>query len=379
MEVISYEEPRTWDDFGMNWSDPDPRCAHYVMAIRNAFLERIAATQDGHAAYSSSVFRRFSPWKAVSADALRQLILELEYLCRFYYDLNPERYKEDFSDFPKTLRFTDVVSAEDCDAFHNASRGAVLEHGGKWLRKIRNAICRLHVVQCHDAWGTTLLRYGTEHDPPFEESIGNAMAYAFGENQPSESEFTKTVPKSIYAWSGNNHWKCPDPNYDGDHLEENVDGYCGYAQCNAHRFRRLRRWLAGREVDFVVAAVVGPCTTPTGFSDELATSIFDGGGSDFERGLNIVRTHVEDPTDFDFRVGDIDTIPRNAVVPQSDFDDEGHAVWRRSAKRGFEGRMWAFLDYECENGFRFRGQIERRTYADDNYVPSRCERQGDAG
>ena len=34
------------------------------------------------------------------------------------------------------------------------------------------------------------------------------------------------------------------------------------------------------------------------FEGELATSIFDGGGSGFERGFNIVRTHVEDPTDF---------------------------------------------------------------------------------
>ncbi len=29
-------------------------------------------------------------------------------------------------------------------------------------------------------------------------------------------------------------------------------------------------------------------------------------------------------------------------------------MWRRSAKRGFVGKMWTFLDYECENGFKFR-------------------------
>ena len=63
-----------------------------------------------------------------------------------------------------------------------------------------------------------------------------------------------------------------------------------------------------------------------------------------------------DPLDVDFTFGDIDSIPRNEVVPQSDFDSEGTATWQRSAKRGYEGRMYTFLDYECENGFRFRAK-----------------------
>ena len=103
-----------------------------------------------------------------------------------------------------------------------------------------------------------------------------------------------------------------------------------------------------------MAAVIDSPTGPTGWSNELATSVFDAGESGFERGLNFVRKHVEDPTDFDFTFGNIDSIPRNEVVPQSDFDSEGTAIWRRSAKRGYEGKMYAFLDYECENGFRFR-------------------------
>ena len=122
----------------------------------------------------------------------------------------------------------------------------------------------------------------------------------------------------------------------------------------AYRFRRLRRWLANSEVDLVMAAILDSPTGPTGWSNELATSVFDTGESGFERGLNIVRTHVDDPMDMDFTFGDVDSIPRNEIVPTSDFDSEGDAVWRRSAKRGYEGQMYAFLDYECENGFRFR-------------------------
>ena len=354
MEVISYEEPRSWDDFGMDWNDPDPRCAHYVMALRNAFMERMAAPQEGYYASHHDILR-ISPWKAVNSDLLRRIIWELEYLCRFYYNLDAEAYKEDFSDFPRVMRLTDIVTQEDCECFMNASRGAVLEHGGEWLRKIRNAICCLHVVQCYDAWGTTLTRTGSEHDPPFDESIGKAFEQAFGENQPAESNGKIGSRPSIYAWSGNNHWKCPRPDYEGD-PEDNKDGYCGYAYSVAYRFRRIRRWLAGREVDIVAAAVLGPPTGPTGWSNELATSVFDTGESGFTRGLNLKRAHVEDPLDVDFTFGDIDSIPRNEVVPQSDFDSEGTATWRRSAKRGYEGRMYTFLDYECENGFRFRAK-----------------------
>ena len=354
MEVISYEEPRSWDDFGMDWNDPDPRCAHYVMALRNAFMERMAAPQEGYYASHHDILR-ISPWKAVNSDLLRRIIWELEYLCRFYYNLDPEVYKEDFSDFPRVMRLTDIVTQEDCECFMNASRGAVLEHGGEWLRKIRNAICCLHVVQCYDAWGTTLTRTGSEHDPPFDESIGKAFEQAFGENQPAESNGKIGSRPSIYAWSGNNHWKCPRPDYKGD-PEDNKDGYCGYAYSVAYRFRRIRRWLAGREVDIVAAAVLGPPAGPTGWSNELATSVFDTGESGFTRGLNLKRAHVEDPLDVDFTFGDIDSIPRNEVVPQSDFDSEGTATWRRSAKRGYEGRMYTFLDYECENGFRFRAK-----------------------
>ena len=352
MEVIEYDEPRSWDDFGMDWNDPDPRSAHYMMALRNAYMERMAAAADDAYMYSWGVLR-LAPWKAVNSDRLRDLVAGLDSLCRHYWNLDPTAYKEDFSDFPKKLRLTDVLSAEDCGAFLNASRGQVLEHGGEWLRRMKNAICRLHVVECSQAWGTTLTRYGTEHDPPFDESIGKAFERAFGDGQPAETEFAKTVPRSVYAWSGNNHWKCPSPGADEDD-EGNKDGYCGYAQSAAHRFTRVRRWLAGSEVDLVVAAVVGPCTSPTGYSNELATSVFDAGESGFKLGLNIARAHVDDPLDVDFTFGDVDSIPRNEVVPVSDFDSEGRAVWRRSAKRGYEGRMWTFLDYECENGFRFR-------------------------
>ena len=42
------------------------------------------------------------------------------------------------------------------------------------------------------------------------------------------------------------------------------------------------------------------------------------------------------------------------MLPTSDFDDRGSAIHRRSAKRGYTAKVWAFLDYNCENGFNFK-------------------------
>ena len=68
------------------------------------------------------------------------------------------------------------------------------------------------------------------------------------------------------------------------------------------------------------------------------------------------RVHVEDPYSFELVLGDVDTIPKNATVPVSEFDDEGNAIKRHSAKLGWVGRSYGFLDYGVEGGFNFRSK-----------------------
>ena len=148
---------------------------------------------------------------------------------------------------------------------------------------------------------------------------------------------------------------CPQPLEEGqEDWEGNVDGYCGYAQSRAHRVRKVRSWLAGRELDFRTYSLVAKPTGPVPYSQELATSVFDTGDTGLDEGMNEESTHIEDPLDMDVTIGDIDTIPKNEVVPTSDFDDKGSAIHRRSAKRGYTAKLWAFLDYNCENGFKFK-------------------------
>ena len=54
MEVIEYETPESWEDKGMNWNTPDPANVDYVMAIRQAIMERCAAL---HASVDRRVFK----------------------------------------------------------------------------------------------------------------------------------------------------------------------------------------------------------------------------------------------------------------------------------------------------------------------------------
>ena len=349
MAVIEYEFPESWDDKGMDWNVPDPRCADYVMAIREALMERAAAA---HVSLPSEVVA-ISPWKTVSIKAVSATVQAISSLARYYVNDGYREYKEDWSDFPKMWTYRDLVQEEGCGLYAWAHFGQLLENGGEWLRAIRNAIDRLHVIRVNQVWGDSYRRHGSIHDPPFDESIGTAMDRAFGEGQPSVTKFS-SMPASFCAWSGNTHWRCPRPVEDGEDYEDNVDGYCGYAEAEAYRIRKVRSWLAGREVDLLLYTRVSAPTGPVAYSVELATSVLDTEGLELAEGWNDERIHLDDPSDVDIPLGDPDTIPRNAVVPTSDFDEQGNALYRRSAKRGYEAKVWALLDYGCENGFRFR-------------------------
>ena len=350
MAVIEYETPDSWNAKGMDWSAPVPRRADYVMAIREALMERAAAA---HVSLSRDVVA-MSPWKTVSLKSVSAVVEAIASLApRFFNDTFTE-YKEDYSDFPRMWTYRDLVLEEGCELYRFAHSGQLLENGGDWLRTIRNAIGRLHAVRCTEIRGTKYSRSGAKHDPPFDESIGAAMDLAFGEGMPEETVI-KQMPDAFYAWSGNTHWNCPQPVEEGEEDPEwNVDGYCGYARSVSHRISKVRSWLAGRELDFRTFALLSAPTGPVPYSQELATSVFDAGGCGFAEGMNERREHVKNPQAMDAAIGDPESIPKNEVVPESDFDDRGRAILRRSAKRGFEAKVWAFLDYDCENGFRFK-------------------------
>lgn len=356
MEIIEYEEPTSWDDKGMNWEDPDPRSADYVMAIRQALMERCAAL---HIGLRSEVLA-ISPWKAVSIDQIREIILTIRTIADMFFNKGFNDYKEDYSDFPRMWTYRELIQEEGCGLYELPKYGDFCENGGEILKRIKTAIDKLTVIRCPGASGIRHSRSGARHDPPFSESIGDAMERAMDEKEGYTKSKFNSLPMSIYAWSGNTHWKCPRPKDEGDsdegeeEDENDKDGYCGYAESVSYTFERIRNWLSGCKIGFLIYTFLSEPKDPVPFSQELATSIFDGGESNFKKGMTSMTVTVGDPMDVDFNLGDHNSIPKNGTVPVSDFDDDGNATHRRSAKRGYAGKVWFFSDYGVQGGFKFK-------------------------
>lgn len=348
MEIIEYEEPMSWDDKGMDWNNPDPRKADYIMAIRRALMERYAVL---HKDMPLEVLK-ISPWKTVTLSQVEAVIKAISELSIYYFNDSWTEYKEDYSDFPKKWSYRDIIQKEGCKVYEYPRYGELCESGGEWLKQIKNAIDLLSIIPCQGARGIKSVRSAGIHDPPFEESITSALEYALNDDKGlSKTEF-RNVPYAIFSWSGNTHWKCPveDSNYEDD----KQDGYCGYVDAVSYKFTRITNWLKDSTFNFLAYAFVGKPKGAVAYSQELATSDFDPGESGFVEGMQKSIFEVDNPSETEIDFGNSDSIPKNTTVPESDFDDKGNAILRRSAKRGYEGKVWFFCDYGREGGFKFR-------------------------
>ena len=110
MAVIEYEMPDSWNAKGMDWNSPDPRKADYVMAIRQALMERCAAL---HTSVDSRVLK-ISPYKTVSRTAVAGILDTISRLARNFVNLDWEEFEEDYSDFPKMWTYGDLVQERNC-------------------------------------------------------------------------------------------------------------------------------------------------------------------------------------------------------------------------------------------------------------------------
>ena len=344
MEVIEYEYPDAWDAKGMNWDDPDPTSADCVMAIREAVMERAAAAK---CRIPVAIFG-ITPGRTLSRKTLEAVVESIRILAPYFVNMGYDDYKEDYSDFPKMWTYADLVQEEGCDIYSYPRFGDLAKGGGRWLKAMKACLDRLTVIVCNEVGGTRTTRSGAEHDPPFDESISNALSKA------AESErtvrFSGDFPLSVSAWSGNTHWCCP-----RESDKDSKDGYCGYAESASYRIETVENWLWKGEFDLRLVALVKRPEDPGPYSTVLDASVFDSAGTGLKEGLSFLKpVHVKDASKVGLSVGETSEIPRNAVVPRSEFDDEGFAVTRHSVKRGFTARFWALMDYGVENGFRFK-------------------------
>ena len=89
MEVIGYEKPTHWEDKGMNWKTPDPTNADYVVAIREALLERCAVL---HTSADSRIYK-ISPWKTVSREVMKGIVRTISNLSRSFVNIGLDDFE----------------------------------------------------------------------------------------------------------------------------------------------------------------------------------------------------------------------------------------------------------------------------------------------
>lgn len=344
MEVSEYAPPASWGDKGMDWSDPDPENADYVMAIRAAIMERSAALHTDIAEDVAAI----SPHRPVSirdaeicAEAVRRLVPN-------FVNMGYADYEADYSDFPRNWTYPEITREDGCDMSACAFFGTLCKGGGAWLRAMKNVLDLLTVIPCREMRGVMRSANGSEHDPPFGESIGTAMSRAM--ESMDAGPFANASSFDVHAWSGNTHWCRPrkdDP--------DSKDGYCGFAEGRDYTVNAVRSWLAGSAFDLVVAVLAKAPDTPCGYSEVLDAGVFDAGEAGFAEGFSLLAPmRVEDPSDVGVMIGNAAAIPKNPNVPSSEFDEDGNAVRRHSTKIGHTARAWLLMDYGVPGGFGFR-------------------------
>ena len=121
MEVIEYETPTSWDSKGMRWNTPDPANADYMMAIRQALMERCAAL---HTSVDSRVLK-ISPWKTISRTAVAGIVDTISRLARNFVNLDWDEFEEDYSDFPKMWIYGDLIQERNCRLYEWAAYGSL--------------------------------------------------------------------------------------------------------------------------------------------------------------------------------------------------------------------------------------------------------------
>ena len=348
--MIQYIPPVSWDDKGMDWESPDPGNIDYFRAIWEAITERIILTKQNPNEVLHSMMQ-YRPWSIAAMNAIRDSIC---ILAPFFVNMEFTDYKEDLSDFPKMWSYRELIDAEGCRFCEHPGMGSCnAAEWAEWLKTVKNAINKLTAVNFSGVSGTYLSRSGSEHDPPFSESISTALREAL-EGEPNTGTFS-SFPQEFYSWSGNTDYY---RDSDGER------GYCGYAQSRSIVIKTARRPHPTAECDLIFRYKVSAPSGPVSYSSVLQKSVLDLGRSGLEAGVHTIRTHWSANMEMDISIGgNVDDIPRNSSVPVSDYrtnyDSDGNVsgysrTLGRSCKTGYEGIAYCILDFAVENGLKFQ-------------------------
>lgn len=338
MEVIQYSPPESWSDKNMNWSEPDPANIDYVMALRCALLERATTVR---LTYLPEKIWTIMPYRPLRVDAMNSLRTLLYDLIPCFVNRDFDDYKDDLSDFPKMWTIADLITTERNIAEYPGP-GSLITPWQTWIKAMREVINKLTCIKFDAISGTTLSRSGVKHDPPFSESINTALKEAM-EGDPDKSTFSY-FPQQIYAWSGNtDYW------YD---KEKGTHGYCGYAMSRSIAISKVMRPHPTADCDLIFKYLISKPKEPVSYSSELQSSTFDSGSTGLQEGIGTLVSHWDSAVENNIQFGDVNDIPKNSTVPSSYWGED--KTIRRSAKTGYEGSVYAIIDFGVEKGFKFQ-------------------------
>ena len=162
MEVIDYIPPKSWNDKDMNWSNPDPANINYVIALREALVERANTVQ----VKLDERLWHISPYRPLTVQTMDILRSALNTLIPKFVNRDFDDYKEDLSNFPKMWTLTDLITKE-CNIAEHPGPGSLIASWQTWFKAMRDVINRLTCVPFYSINGISLARSGAEHDPPF--------------------------------------------------------------------------------------------------------------------------------------------------------------------------------------------------------------------
>ncbi len=191
MEIRDYEIPTSWNDKGMDWDNPDLTSVDYIMALKEAIIERYNI----HGVFISSTLKYYlaplyeiTPYSPFDVDKLDAIIYSLSGLNKVFID-NMEDCQ--------SLVISDLWAEEDCGTFNaDIYRGeADLQALVPWFKAIKNIINKLTLLTSvriyfrsrvqrgsterypdEKVWNDELNRYVLQYGEDAQAAVDNALS-----------------------------------------------------------------------------------------------------------------------------------------------------------------------------------------------------------
>ena len=331
MDVIKITHPTTWA------GEDDPADYMCLLSLREAINER--ASYVGMSWNCPPIL----PHLPYNRDVMVAMQTALYRLIPYFVNHEFKDYAKDLSDFPRMWSLSDLVTAE-----HNIalmpSPGSLPEVWSEWLKAMKYIIGKLTHIPFSNYGGEVVTGSGSIHDPPFDESISEAIKKAL-ENKTKHT--FEELPLTFGTWSGNTH-------YSHNSEADTKDGYCGYAELNAIHITKIAPPRPDTKFTMLFKTYAAKPERPCSYSRELEKSVF-GGVSGIAEGISDFAYTYNGEKKLNIWFGSDEKIPKNATKPHSDFpddEDDDSPTIRRSTKTGFEARLYCMLD--LSPGLKFK-------------------------